>query len=67
VATGAIALASQLVALGSVPVGFLETVKRGVGGVLAVVWGRTLLAEPVTAAKLAAVGLMTLGVGLVVL
>ena len=67
VATGAIALASQLVALGSVPVGFLETVKRGVGGVLAVVWGRTLLAEPVTAAKLAAVGLMTVGVGLVVL
>ncbi len=51
VATGALALGSQLVALGGVPVGFLETVKRGVGGVLAVVWGRTLFAEPVTAAK----------------
>lgn len=67
VATGALALACQLVALGGVPVGFLETVKRGVGGVLAVVWGRTLLAEPVTAAKVAAVGLMTLGVALVLL
>lgn len=67
VATGALALASHLVALGSVPVGFLETVKRGVGGVLAVVWGRAFFAEPLTAAKLAAVGLMTLGVGLVVL
>ena len=67
VATGAFALASQLVALGTVPVGFLETVKRGVGGVLAVVWGRALFAEPLTAAKLAAVALMTVGVALVVL
>ncbi|MEO7794414.1 MAG: DMT family transporter [Thermoanaerobaculia bacterium] len=67
IATGALALATQLVALGSVPVGFLETVKRGVGGILAVVWGRTLLAEPVTLSKVAAVGLMSLGVALVVL
>lgn len=67
IATGALALGSQLVALGTVPVGFLETVKRGVGGVLAVVWGRTLLSEPVTLAKVSAVALMTLGVGLVVL
>ena len=65
--TGALALGSQLVALSSVPVGFIETVKRGVGGILAVVWGRTLLAEPVTGAKLAAVGVMTVGVGMVVL
>ncbi|MBP7589397.1 MAG: DMT family transporter [Thermoanaerobaculia bacterium] len=67
IATGAVAIASQLVALGSVGVGFLETVKRGVGGVLAVIWGRALLAEPVTLAKVVAVGLMSLGVGLVVL
>lgn len=67
IATGAIALGTQLVALGSVPVGFLETVKRGVGGALAVFWGRVLLAEPVTWAKIVAVGLMTVGVGLVVL
>jgi len=67
VCTGAIALGSQLVALGSVPVGFLETVKRGVGGVLAVCWGRTLFSEPASATTLAAVALMTIGVGLVVL
>lgn len=67
IATGAVAIGSQLVALGSVGVGFLETVKRGVGGVLAVVWGRALLDEPVTLAKVVAVGLMSLGVGLVVL
>ncbi len=67
IGTGALALGSQLVALGTVPVGFLETVKRGVGGILAVVWGRSLLAEPVTLAKVVAVGLMTVGVGLVVL
>ncbi len=67
IATGAIALGCQFVALGTVPVGFLETVKRGVGGVLAVVWGRALLAEPATLAKVVAVALMTVGVGLVVL
>jgi drug/metabolite transporter (DMT)-like permease len=67
IATGVIALGSQLVALGAVPVGFLETVKRGIGGVLAVFWGRALFAEPVSAAKLAAVALMTAGVGLIVL
>ena len=67
IATGAIALGSQLVALGSVPVGFLETVKRGVGGVLAVVWGRAFLAESVSATKLVAVALMTIGVALVLL
>ncbi len=67
IATGAIALGTQLVALATVGVGFLETVKRGVGGVLAVIWGRMLLAEPVTLAKIVAVGLMTVGVGLVVL
>ncbi|MEO8276427.1 MAG: DMT family transporter [Thermoanaerobaculia bacterium] len=67
IATGAAALASQLLALGTVPVGFLETVKRGVGGLLAVLWGRMLLAEPIRAGKLAAIALMTAGVALVVL
>ncbi len=67
IATGGIALTSQLVALGALPVGFIERLKRGVGGVLAVVWGRALFAEPVTAGKFVAVGLMTVGVGLVLL
>jgi drug/metabolite transporter (DMT)-like permease len=67
VATGAVALASQLVALATVQVGFLETVKRGVGGVLAVLWGRGLLGESVSWTTLVAIGMMTLGVGMVVL
>ena len=67
VLVSAAALGAQLVALGRVPIGYLETVKRGLGGALAVAWGRLFFAEPVTAAKLAAVALMTVGVGLLVL
>ena len=61
------ALAMQLLALGSVPLGVLETVKRGLGGVLAVVWGRAFFDEEVTPAKLGAVALLALGVALLVL
>jgi multidrug transporter EmrE-like cation transporter len=60
-------LAMQLVALGSIPLGVLETVKRGLGGVLAVVWGRAFFDEEVTPAKLGAVALLALGVALLVL
>jgi len=67
VLVSAAALGAQLVALGKVPLGYLETVKRGLGGVLAVAWGRLFFAEPVTTPKLAAVALMTVGVGLLVL
>lgn len=67
VLVGAAALGSQLLALATIPLGFLETVKRGIGGALAVVWGRAFYAEPVTPGKLVAVSLMTLGVGLLVL
>jgi drug/metabolite transporter (DMT)-like permease len=67
VLVSAAALGAQLVALGRVPLGYLETVKRGLGGALAVAWGRLFFAEPVTAAKLGAVALMTVGVGLLVL
>jgi len=67
VLVSAVALGAQLVALGKVPLGYLETVKRGLGGALAVAWGKLFFAEPVTAAKLAAVALMTVGVGLLVL
>jgi multidrug transporter EmrE-like cation transporter len=61
------ALGAQLVALGAIPLGFIETVKRGLGGALAVVWGRLFFGEPVTASKLAAVALMSLGVALLLL
>jgi drug/metabolite transporter (DMT)-like permease len=67
VLVSAAALGAQLFALGFIPLGYIETVKRGIGGALAVVWGRTLFSEPVTAAKLVAVVLMTAGVALVVL
>lgn len=67
VATGFGALASQLAALGSIPIGMLETLKRGVGGVLAVTWGRTFFAEPVTPNKVGALVLLTLGVALILL
>lgn len=67
VLVSATALAAQLLALGGVELGFLETVKRGVGGALAVFFGRAFFAEPVTPGKLGAVSLMTLGVALVVL
>lgn len=67
VVVSAAALGSQLVALESIPLGVLETVKRGVGGALAVVWGRLFYREPVTARKLLAVALMTAGVAFLVL
>lgn len=67
VATGFGALAAQLAALGSIPIGTLETLKRGVGGVLAVTWGRTFFAEPVTPNKVGALVLLTAGVALILL
>jgi drug/metabolite transporter (DMT)-like permease len=67
VATGFGALAAQLAALGSIPIGMLETLKRGVGGVMAVTWGRTFFAEPVTSSKAGAIALLTAGVALILL
>ena len=67
VLVSACALGTQLFALGGVELGFLETVKRGVGGLLAVLFGRILFAEPVTAWKVAAIVLLTTGVALLLL
>jgi drug/metabolite transporter (DMT)-like permease len=64
---GALALGLQLVAIREVPVGWLETVKRGVGGFAAVLLGAALLAEPINSRKVGAVAVMTLGVALLVL
>ena len=61
---GVLALGTQLHAIQALPIGLVETLKRGVGAVLAVVWGRAFFDEPVTGAKVASVGLLTLGVGL---
>ncbi len=67
VAIGASALALQLYALRELPVGIVETIKRGVGGLSAVLLGRLIYAEAITLRKLAAVTLMAAGVALILL
>lgn len=67
VACGVGALGAQLVAIQSVSIGQVETLKRGVGGALAVVWGRAFFAEPVRARKLAAIALQAAGVAMLLL
>ena len=64
---GSAALAIQLESLRIAPVGFIETVKRGVGMTGAIVFGRLVFLEPIGAPKIIAVLLLTLGVGLVVM
>jgi multidrug transporter EmrE-like cation transporter len=59
------ALGLQLLALPHVFVGIIETLKRGIGNCMALVWGRIFFGEAVTAAKVMAVGLMAVGVGLI--
>jgi drug/metabolite transporter (DMT)-like permease len=59
------ALGLQLLAMQQVWVGFVETLKRGIGNLSAVVLGRLVFGEPLTGRKLVAVGLMAAGVGLI--
>jgi len=67
VAIGVSALALQLYALRELPVGIVETIKRGVGGLSAVLLGRLIYAEEITVRKVAAVVLMAIGVALILL
>jgi drug/metabolite transporter (DMT)-like permease len=60
-----VALGLQLVAIQLVWVGLVETVKRGIGNLMALFMGRLLFGEPVTVRKLVAVALMAAGVALV--
>lgn len=60
-----VALGLQLLAIQQVLVGFVETLKRGIGNVMAVIFGRALFGEEVTLRKLLAVGLMAAGVALI--
>jgi drug/metabolite transporter (DMT)-like permease len=60
-----LALGLQLVALKVVLVSVVETVKRGVGNLLAVVLGRAAFGEAVTLRKLGAAALMAAGVALI--
>lgn len=64
---GSAALAIQLESLRIAPVGFIETVKRGVGMTGAILFGRFVFLEPIGVPKLVAVALLTAGVGLVVM
>lgn len=64
---GGFALASQLLVLPHLLVGTVETLKRGVGNLGGVFFGRLFFGEPVTPAKLFAVLLMACGVGMILL
>jgi drug/metabolite transporter (DMT)-like permease len=63
-AISTLALGFQLVALPRVPVSTVETLKRGIGSFMALLSGGFVFHEPVTVRKVAAVGVMVVGVGL---
>lgn len=65
VVVSTLALGLQFVAYGLTLVAFVETLKRGVGNVLALVWGRSLFGEAVGRIQVAAVALMAVGVALI--
>lgn len=65
--TAILALGLQLLAFQQVWVGLVETLKRGMGNLSAVVLGRALFGEPVTLRKILAVGLMAAGVALILI
>ena len=62
---GAIALVLILLAIPLVWIGFIETMKRGLGSFLALIWGRAFFGEPVTGRKVAAVAAIAAGVALI--
>lgn len=62
VVIGAAAQALQLLSLQHAWVGFVETVKRGIGSALALVLGRLFFAEPMTARKVLTVAVIASGV-----
>ena len=62
VVIGAAAQGLQLLSLGHAWVGFVETVKRGIGSSLALVLGRVFFAEPLTLRKVSTVAVIAAGV-----
>jgi drug/metabolite transporter (DMT)-like permease len=62
----AAALGLQLLAMPMIFVGTLETLKRGIGNCMSLVYGRLFFGEAVTPSKILAVGLMAAGVGMIV-
>lgn len=62
-----LALGFQLLAMQIVWVSLVETLKRGIGNLMALIWGRYLLAETVTGGSVGAVLLMAVGVALILI
>lgn len=62
-----VALALQLLAIKIVWVGFVETMKRGVGSFLALLWGRLIFDEALEPRLFTAVAAMGVGVALILL
>ena len=67
VAVSAVALGLQLIAIQKVWVGLVETLKRGIGNGMAVVFGHLVFREAITPRKVGAVGLMVVGVALILM
>lgn len=65
VVVSVVALGLQLLAFQQVWVGLVESLKRGIGNAMALILGYFVFRESITARKLAAVGLMAFGVGLI--
>ncbi|MFY9825281.1 MAG: DMT family transporter [Thermoanaerobaculia bacterium] len=61
----AAALGFQLLAMPKVFVGTIETLKRGFGNCMSLVYGRLFFRETVTLSKILAAGLMAAGVGMI--
>lgn len=65
VLVGGVALVLILLAITETWIGFIETMKRGLGSFLALVWGRLFFGEPIAGNKLVAVALIAAGVALI--
>jgi drug/metabolite transporter (DMT)-like permease len=65
--TGSAALGLQLIAVQHILVGQLETIKRAVGLIGAIVFGRLVFGEPITTVKITAIVVMVAGVVLLML
>ncbi|HSS48388.1 MAG TPA: DMT family transporter [Thermoanaerobaculia bacterium] len=59
------ALGLQFLAMPLVFVGTIETLKRGIGNCMSLIYGRLFFHEAVTLSKILAVGLMAAGVGMI--
>jgi drug/metabolite transporter (DMT)-like permease len=67
VLASAVALALQLIAIQTVWVGLVETLMRSINSGMAVVFGRLVFGEAITARKVGAVGLVVVGVALILM